>query len=82
MGTKNMKFVFHHMWGDEDVELIDPGLKLTPLVDSGSVRAACRSIEKFGHLCQKKCELDIYALLLGMARALFTSSRDGERIFL
>jgi hypothetical protein len=80
MGTKNMKFVFHHMWGDESVELIDPGLKLTPLVDSKSVGAACRSIEKFRHLCHKKCEVDVYALLLNMARALFTSSRDGELV--
>ena len=60
------------------MEFIGPALKLAPLVHTDVSRAACRSLEKFGCLCEKGYELMLYGTLLSMARNLVTSSQDGE----
>jgi len=77
MGMSQMKFLFVKTFGDEQLEFVGPALKLAPLVHPDISRAACRSIEKFGHFCKKQSELQLYGRLLSMARNLVTSSQDG-----
>ncbi|KAK0099353.1 hypothetical protein ONS95_003574 [Cadophora gregata] len=76
MGQSRMKFLFEKAFGDEQMELIGPALKLAPLVHTDVSRAACRSLEKFGFLCERGYELMLYGTLLSMARNLVTSSQD------
>jgi hypothetical protein len=82
MLAKNMKFLFHSMWGDENIASLSPSLKVAPLIDAHRVKAACTSLEGFNHLCVRKAEIEVYGLLLGTARALFTSSQDGSSTFI
>lgn len=77
MGCSKMQFLFVKVFGDENMELIGPALKLAPLVPADVTRAACRSLEKIGFLCTKEMELRLYGRLLSMARNLVTSSQDG-----
>ncbi|KAH7407986.1 hypothetical protein BKA64DRAFT_706389 [Cadophora sp. MPI-SDFR-AT-0126] len=76
MGQGRMKFLFEKAFGDEQMEFIGPALKLAPLVHTDVSRAACRSLEKFGFLCERGYELMLYGALLSMARNLVTSSQD------
>ncbi|KAG4442101.1 hypothetical protein IFR05_002387 [Cadophora sp. M221] len=76
MGYGRMKFIFVKAFGDEQLELIGPALRLAPLVHPDVSRAACRSLEKFGFLCERDSELLLYGRLLSMARNLVTSSQD------
>jgi hypothetical protein len=80
MQSQDMKFVFHSMWGDEMTSQMNPGLKDAPLIDPDHVKEACKSLEGFNHLCVKRAELEMYGLLMGIARALFTSSLDGTYV--
>ncbi len=77
MGMSQMKFLFVKAFGDEQLEFVGPSLKIAPLVHPDVSRAACRSLEKFGPLCEKQFELQLYGRLLSMARNLVTSSQDG-----
>lgn len=77
MGLKRMRFLFTKLWGDENLEAIDPVLQKAPLIEPQVVSMACRSLEKMGPLCKTKVELKMYGLILSMARNLVTSSRDG-----
>ncbi|KAL2073853.1 hypothetical protein VTL71DRAFT_11179 [Oculimacula yallundae] len=76
MGYGQMKFLFVKAFGDEQLELLGPALKLAPLVHPDVTRAACRSVEKFGFMCEKESELLLYGKLLSIARNLVTSSQD------
>ncbi|KAH7356409.1 hypothetical protein BKA65DRAFT_579287 [Rhexocercosporidium sp. MPI-PUGE-AT-0058] len=76
MGYGRMKFIFVKAFSDEQLEFIGPALKLAPLVHPDVSRAACRSLEKFGFMCEKQSELLLYGTLLSMARNLVTSSQD------
>lgn len=76
MGLKRMRFLFTKLWGDENLEAIDPVLQKAPLIEPQVVSMACRSLEKMGPLCKTKVELKMYGLILSMARNLVTSSRD------
>lgn len=78
MGTKQMKFLFRELWGNQEIESMDSALKQTPLIDGNLALSACRSIENLQPLCKAKGELQMYGALLGTARALITSSRDGQ----
>lgn len=82
MLAKDMKFLFHSMWGDENIASLSPSLKDAPLIDAYHVKAACTSLAGFNHLCVRKAEIEMYRLLLGVARALFTSSQDGSSTFI
>jgi hypothetical protein len=81
MAQNQMKFLFHHMQDHEQMEQIDPMLYETPLIDAEAVGAACRSLEKMAPLCTTKIEIQLYGLLLNMARTCITSSRDGKSLF-
>ncbi|CZT44898.1 uncharacterized protein RSE6_05151 [Rhynchosporium secalis] len=76
MGYSQMKFLFVKAFGDEQLELIGPALSLAPLVHPDISRAACKSLEKFGFMCEKESEALLYGKLLCMARNLVTSSQD------
>lgn len=79
MVERSMKFLFHSMWADDsEIYTLHPSLNNTPLISPKHVTAACLSLEKLHSLCLKKTELEMLGLLLSMARALFTSSRDGK----
>jgi hypothetical protein len=77
MATKRFKFMFVKLFGDDQLEELDPLLQNAGLIDPHVVSLACRSLEKMAPLCKTKVELSVYALLLSMARNLVTSSRDG-----
>jgi len=77
MGMKRMNILFHHLFGDQSVEKIDPYMKAASLIDPDLVRAALRSLEKIRPLCNSRLEIEVYGMLLSTARALITSSRDG-----
>jgi len=79
MDTRNMKLLFNSMWGDENVSAIDSSRVTEPLINPDRVAASCRSFEQFAHLCKGKQEAEMHGLLLGTARALYTSSQDGRR---
>jgi hypothetical protein len=81
MAQNQMKFLFHHMWDYEQMEQVDAMLHETPLIDAEVAGAACRSLEKMAHLCTTKTEIQLYGLLLNMARTCITSSRDGNLLF-
>lgn len=77
MASKKYTFIFANMFGDEQMKMLDPKMLNTPLIEANVVRAACRSLEKMKHLCVTKVEIEMFGLLLAMARDLVTSSRDG-----
>jgi hypothetical protein len=81
MAQNQMKFLFHHLWDYEQMEQIDAILHETPLIDAEVARAGCRSLEKMAPLCTTKIEIQLYGLLLNMARTCITSSRDGNSLF-
>ncbi len=76
MGMRRMRFLFDKIFADQQPEMVE--LRAAPLIESEKVTAACRSFEKFGHLCQTQLEIEVYTILFGIARALITSSRDGK----
>jgi hypothetical protein len=78
MGMRRMRFLFDKIFADQQLEIVEPAIRAAPLVESEKVTAACRSFEKFGHLCQTQLEIEVYTILFGIARALITSSRDGK----
>jgi hypothetical protein len=78
MGIREMKFLLHSPWRDQNVATTDPSLEITPWIDPESVVACCRSLERFAYLCQRKPQKEMYASILSTSRALFTSSRDGK----
>lgn len=78
MGMKRMHILFRHLFGDSDLEKIDPLMKAAELIDPTLVRGALKSLEKIGPLCKTKLELEVYGVLVSAARALVTSSRDGN----
>jgi hypothetical protein len=81
MEMNKMKFLFHHLWNDEQMQLIDGMLYETPLINPDVARAACRSLEKMAPLCTTELEIRLYGRLLEMARTCITSSRDGNSLF-
>ena len=80
MLAKDMKFIFHSMWGDENIATLSPGLKSAPLIDPHAVKAACTSLDRLKHLCLRKAMVEMYERLLGTARALFISSQRGTSL--
>ncbi|CZR59518.1 uncharacterized protein PAC_09410 [Phialocephala subalpina] len=76
MGMKRMKFIFTKVFGDEQLESVEDALQAAPLINPDAVARAIRSLEKMGPLCKTKVEIDMYGVLLSMARTLVTSSRD------
>jgi hypothetical protein len=78
MGMKGMTFLFEKIFDAEQLEQVDPLMKKADLIESRVVQAACRSFESMAHLCTNNLELEAYKILYGIARALITSSRDGE----
>lgn len=78
MSMARMKFMFVKAFGNEQLDFIGPALKLAPLVPPEVTSAACKSLEKFGFLCEKDCERQLWARLLSVARNLVTSSQDGK----
>lgn len=80
MLAQGMEFVFHSIWGDDSVSTLNPSLKDAPLIDADRVKAACKSLEGFKHLCLGQVETEMHGLLLSTARALFASSWDGTFI--
>jgi hypothetical protein len=78
MGSKRMKFLFQNLFGDEGLKHIDSAISASPLIRSEVVESACRSFERFQHLCQSKIEIEVYTILFGIAQSLRRSSREGE----
>ncbi len=81
MYVNNFKILFSKVFGDENMEELDPKLQQAPLIESSVVVSAIRSLERIAPLCQTKVEREMYGLLLSMARNLITSSRDGMFFF-
>jgi hypothetical protein len=79
MGKGSMKFLFHSMWNQ--VELMDDDLRKAPLIDPQLATGACRSLEAIVGFVVNPREIEYYGHLLTAARALFTSSRDGNYLF-
>jgi len=82
MGMKRMHVLFDQLFENRDMEKIDPRMKAAPLIEPELVRVAIRSLEKLAPLCKSKVEIEVYGGLLSIARALVTSSRDGEHLSL
>jgi hypothetical protein len=80
MGMKKMHILFNHLFGDRDLEKIDPKMRAASLIEPELVRVAIRSLEKVAPLCKTKLEIEVYSMLLSSARALVTSSRDGKPV--
>lgn len=78
MGMKGMRVVFDQLFHGRQLEIVDPAITKAPLVAPHLVRAALRSLEKVAPLCKSEVEIKVYGMLLTTARALVTSSRDGE----
>jgi hypothetical protein len=78
MGQRRMKFVFERLWNGEQYEARDSELAAVGLIDEELVSSACRSFEKMVPLCTTKIQIGMYGLLLGMARNLVTSSKEGK----
>jgi hypothetical protein len=78
MGIKKMHILFDRLFGDRDLESIDPKMKAASLIEPELVRIAIRSLEKIAPLCKSRLEIEVYGMLLSIARALVTSSRDGK----
>lgn len=78
MGMKSMKLIFENMISNEAFEKIEPVISTLPLVEPELVEAACRSFERFRHLCQSKVEVDVYTILVGIVHSLISSCRDGK----
>lgn len=78
MGSQRIKFIFHELWGNQEVNSMDLALQQTPLIDGELAKSACRSIESLLSLCKSQGELDMYGALLITARSLITSSKDGK----
>ncbi|KAF8855516.1 hypothetical protein BDZ45DRAFT_502767 [Acephala macrosclerotiorum] len=76
MGMKQMKFIFTKFLGDDQLEMVEDALAAAPLINGDAVSKAIRSLEKMGPLCKTKVEIEMYGLLLNMARSLITSSRE------
>lgn len=81
MGMRQMKFLFIQAFGDDQLDLIRDTIEAAPLLPPDVVARANRSLEKMGPLCQTKVELQMYGLLLNIARTLITSSGDGELFY-
>lgn len=77
MGINRMRFLFDNLLGDEN---IDQTLMTAPLVTPEAAAAACRSFEQFQHLCQSETEIQVYTVLVAIARSLEISSRDGKSL--
>jgi hypothetical protein len=77
MLAQKMQFVFHSMWGQDNVARLSPGLIAAPLIDGERARAACASLERCKTLCEKAAELEMLGYLLSSARSLLTSSHAG-----
>jgi hypothetical protein len=80
MGCKRMKFLFHSVMGTESLAKMDPHLKEGPEVNPAPVDAGCKSLEAFEPLCRKEYQKKFHTSLLKMARALYTSSRNGKKL--
>lgn len=78
MGMRGMKFVFEKFFDEEQLKQVDPDMKTAPLVRADVVAACCRSFERFQTLCVKKVEIDVYTVLVRIARTLVTSSWEGS----
>jgi hypothetical protein len=78
MGCRRMKFLFQNLFGDQGFKKIDSAISSTPLIKPEVVAAACRSFERFSHLCRSKVETEVYTILYGIAQSLRASSRDGK----
>jgi hypothetical protein len=76
MGQKKMKFVFTKLFGDEQLQEMEPKLVATPLIKKELVSGACRSLERMAPLCKTKTSIGMYGLQLSMARNLVTSSLE------
>lgn len=79
MGARRMKFIFERIFDDQQLNQVDPSMHAAPLINADVVASACRSFERFKHLCKRKVEIDVYVILSGIANSLITSSRDGKR---
>ncbi|KAF7896336.1 hypothetical protein EAF00_006350 [Botryotinia globosa] len=81
MGNQQIKFIFHELWGNQDVNSMDSGLQDTALIHGELAKSACRSIESLLPLCKAQGELDMYGALLITARSLITNvARDLTRM--
>ncbi|TGO65597.1 hypothetical protein BOTNAR_0077g00240 [Botryotinia narcissicola] len=76
MGSQQIKFIFHELWGKQGVNSMDLALQQSPLINGELAKSACRSIESLLPLCKAQGELDMYGALLITARSLITSSKD------
>jgi hypothetical protein len=81
MGMRGDKILFEHLFDDNGQKLLDPQMMKVPLVDPILVRRALASLDRVRPLCTHIAEVEIYGMLLSAARALITSSRDGEPPF-
>lgn len=81
MGCKRMKFLFDNLFGDQSFKQVAEAISATALIKPEVVAAACRSFERFSHMCQSKIEVEVYTILFGIARSLTSSSRDGKFSF-
>jgi hypothetical protein len=77
MGARRMRFLFHSMLMPEQLQKMDPYLQGAPEISPQPINAAVKSLEAFGHLCVRESEKCFHALLVKVAQALYTSSRDG-----
>ena len=77
MGYRRMRFLFDKLFDNQQFDQVEPMVEAAPLMMPEVVMAANRSFERFEHLCVEKVEKDVYGVLIGIARALITSSRDG-----
>jgi hypothetical protein len=79
MGCRRLKFLFHSVNGTESLAKMDPHLKESSEVNPEPVNAGCKSLEAFEPLCQLEYQKTFHNSLLKIARALYTSSRNGKK---
>jgi hypothetical protein len=82
MGFKGLKFLFHNLLSNHDLEDISPYLKDVPEIDLGPVDAAYASLEKIRPLCEREYEKVFHACLLHITRNLYSSQQEGTNVFL
>jgi hypothetical protein len=79
MCSKGLKFLFHNLLDNDELEKLRPHFQGTPANDLGPVDAAHASLEAFRPLCKREHEKEFHGCLLEIVHNLFLSSRDGTK---